>query len=106
LNDLIKNGVSNKEVEMAKRMKQEKMNINKEDNYNLAEHNGREMLLYGNPDNIISYTHLFDSCYKDLNKTQINNVIKKYFKPENMCVCIVGEHIPSLSIIKTECEKL
>jgi predicted Zn-dependent peptidase len=106
LNDLIKNGVSNKEVEMAKKMKQEKMNINKEDNYNLAEHNGREMLLYGNADNIISYTHLFDSCYKDLNKTQINNVITKYFKPENMSICIVGEHIPSLSIIKTECEKL
>ena len=106
LNDLIKNGVTNKEIEMAKKTKNEKMNINREDNYSLAEHNGKEFLLYGNTHNIISYADVFDTFYKDLNKNQINNVIKKYFKQENMNVCIVGEHIPSLSIMKNECEKL
>jgi predicted Zn-dependent peptidase len=106
LNDLINHGVTSKEIEFAKKTKQEKMNIKKEDNYNLAEHNGKEILMYGNSHKIISYSDIFDTFYKDLNKTHINNVIKKYFKPENMSVCIVGENIPALTTIKNECEKL
>ena len=106
LNDLIKNGVSTKEVEFAKKTKQEKMNIKREDSYNLAEHNGKEILIYGDNHKIVSYVDIFETFYKPLNKTHINNVIKKYFKPENMSVCLVGENIPSLNIIKNECEKL
>jgi len=106
LNDLITKGVTNKEVEMAKKIKREKMNISNQDNYTLAEHNGKEMLLYGDNHNFVSHSDLFDTYYKDLNKTDINNVIQKYFKPENMSVSIVGEHIPSLYVMKTECEKL
>ena len=82
------------------------MSIKKEDNYNLADHNGKEMLVYGDSHKIISYSDIFETFYKDLKKTHINNVIKKYFKQENMSVCIVGENIPSLTIIKNECEKL
>lgn len=106
LNDLIKNGVTEKEIDFAKKTKYEKMNIKREDNYNLADHNGKEMLIYGNSHKIISYADIFDTFYKDLNKKHINNVITKYFKPENMSVCIVGEKIPSLNAIKYECEKL
>ena len=87
-------------------MTNEKMNIKREDNYNLADHNGKEMLIYGNSHKIISYADIFDTFYKDLNKKHINNVITKYFKPENMSFCIVGEKIPSLNTIKYECEKL
>jgi len=105
-NDLIQNGVGNTEVEMAKKIKQEKMNINKEDNYNLAEHNGKECLLYGNSHNIVSYIDIYDTFYKNLTKKHINDVIRKYFKHENMSVCIVGENIPSLDVIKKVCEKL
>lgn len=106
LNDLIKNGITEKEIEFAKKTKKEKMSIKKEDNYNLADHNGKEMLVYGDSHKFISYSDIFETFYKDLKKTHINNVIKKYFKQENMSVCIVGENIPSLTIIKNECEKL
>ena len=106
LNDLITKGVTNKEVEMAKKIKFEKMNISNQDNYTLAEHNGKEMLLYGDNHNFVSHSDLFDTYYKDLNKTDINNVIQKYFIPTNMSVSIVGEEIPSLHVVKTECEKL
>jgi hypothetical protein len=82
------------------------MNIKRENSYNLAEHNGKELLIYGDNHKIVSYVDIFENFYKPLNKTHINNVIKKYFKPETMSVCLVGENIPSLNIIKNECEKL
>jgi hypothetical protein len=65
-------------------------------------------LLYDkhNNDKIIPYREMYNTYFKNVTRTQINDVIKKYFKPENMTVCIVGSHIPELKIIQGECEKI
>ena len=51
-----------------------------------------------------------DSHVEEITKVKrvrkIQEPLQKYFKPENMSVSIVGEHIPSLYVMKTECEKL
>ena len=82
------------------------MKLKLEDNDVLAEHIGKEFLLYGDKKKIISYSDIYDKYYKDITKENIDTVIRKYFKPENMSVCIVGEQIPSQSTIENECSKI
>ena len=106
INDLLKHGVNDKEFLLSKNSKKEKMKLKLEDNDVLAEHNGKEFLLYGDKRKIISYSDIYDTYYKDITKAHVNKVIRKYFKPENMSVCIVGEQIPSQSTIEKECSKI
>jgi predicted Zn-dependent peptidase len=106
INDLLKNGIREKEFVLAKNSKKEKMKLNLQDNDVLAQHNGKEFLLYGDKRKIISYSDIYEKHYKDITKEQVNTVIRKYFKPENMSVCIAGEQIPSQNTIEKECSKI
>ena len=106
LNDLLKKGFSDSELELVKKSKQNQMKIELEDNDVFAAHNGKDFLIYGDKKKIISYADMYDKYYKNITKEQINMVIRKYVKPENMSVCIVGEQIPSQSVIEKECSKL
>ena len=106
INDLLKYGVNDKEFLLAKISKKEKMKLNLEDNDVLAEHIGKEFLLYGVKRKIISYSDIYETYFKNITKENINTVIRKYFKPENMSVCIVGEQIPSQRVIENECSKI
>ena len=106
INDLLKHGVNDKEFLLSKNSKKEKMKLQLEDNDVLAEHIGKEFLLYGDTKKIISYSDIYETYFKNITKENINTVIRKYFKPENMSVCIVGEQIPSQSTIEKECSKI
>jgi predicted Zn-dependent peptidase len=106
INDLLKNGITEKEILLTKHSKREKMKLKLEDNDVLAEHIGKEFLLYGDKRKIISYSDIYDTYYKDITKENVNAVIRKYFKPENMSVCIVGEQMPSQRAIENECSKI
>lgn len=106
INDLLKNGITETEFVLAKNSKKEKMKLNLENNDVLAEHNGKEFLLYGDKRKIISYSDIYEKHYKDITKEQVNIVIRKFFKPENMSVCIVGEQMPTQSTIEKECSKI
>ena len=106
INDLLKHGVNDKEFLLSKNSKKEKMKLNLEDNDVLAEHIGKEFLLYGDKRKIISYSDIYETYFKDITKANVNEVIRKYFKPENMSVCIVGQQIPSQSTIEKECSKI
>jgi hypothetical protein len=106
INDLLKNGITEKEFLLTKHSKREKMKLKLEDNDVLAEHIGKEFLLYGNTKKIISYSDIYETHFKNITKEHVNTVIRKYFKPENMSVCIVGEQIPSQRVIENECSKI
>jgi predicted Zn-dependent peptidase len=106
LNDLIKNGVTETEVTETKSNLKGKLMLNLEDNDTQSSYNGEQVLLYDNIDHIVPYREFYNEFYKNITKEQINNVIKKYFMRENMTVCIAGSHIPSLNVIKRECERM
>lgn len=106
INDLLKHGVNDKEFLLSKNSKKEKMKLQLEDNDVLAEHIGKEFLLYGDTKKIISYSDIYETHFKNITKEHVNTVIRKYFKPENMSVCIVGEQIPSQRVIENECSKI
>jgi len=112
LHDLIKHGIKQSELTETKSNLKGKMMLNREDIDTQTSHNGYEYLLFGanrsvsRGDKIIPYRDVYDTFYKNITMQQINDVIRKYFKPENMTVCIVGSHIPSLKTIQDECKRM
>jgi predicted Zn-dependent peptidase len=57
-------------------------------------------------ENIVCYKNLYDKFYANVTKSQLHEMIKKYFIKENMSVCLLGEHVPTIEKVKEECEKL
>jgi predicted Zn-dependent peptidase len=104
--NLKKNGVSDEELSVAKNSKRETMNLKLEDCYNAAEHNGKDYLIYGHSKQIIPYDKIYETCYKNITKKDIHEVACKYFKPECMSICIVGETLPSQSMVEKICNHI
>jgi predicted Zn-dependent peptidase len=104
LNDLIKNGVTQKELTNAKNNMKGNMTLEVQNIETSAFHNGLEMLM-GN-EKVISYIDLYENAYSSITKKQVNETIQKYMKKENMIVCILAEHVPKIEDVKNECEKI
>jgi len=104
LSDLVRNGVSEIEFKRAKRNMQEKMKMNLENSAVLAEHNGRELLLYSDPANLVTYDHYFDRHIKPIVRSDILRVIRSYFKKDRMVFTIVSDNVPPQSSVEKEFE--
>jgi hypothetical protein len=75
----------------------------------VAYHNGRELLTkcHTSSEDFIPYSKKYVLNYSKITLNEVNECIRKYFKKEYMSVCLIGgEHIPSLSVIEKECNKL
>ena len=105
INDLINKGITTEELKISKGFLKGSMTINMENNDEMASHNGLYCLTHPGEE-IISYTKLYDKFYKKYTVDDINNIIKSYFLKSNMCVCLVGEKLPSLKTIKSHCDKI
>ena len=99
-NDLLKTGVTDSEILIAKGYIKGNELMDLEDTEQLALDNGIEYLF--KKENIITTKQK----YETITKKQINNVIKKYLKKSNMSVCLIGGTLPSKTSIMKECEKL
>jgi predicted Zn-dependent peptidase len=85
----------------AKEIIQENRLRNLEDTDTIAEYNGIELIL--STSDIIPYSELFSKKYRPITIENVNSVIRKYFSPENMNVCLVGDHLPSLRQVQEIC---
>jgi predicted Zn-dependent peptidase len=107
INDLIKNGVTENEVNTTKGYMKGVMLSDLDDGGFIAEENGEEMIFKKNKENtIISYQELYDTILCKITKKQIDAVIKKYCRKSHMSICMVCENLPSRKSIEKECEKL
>jgi hypothetical protein len=100
LHGLIRNGITEGEFNMAKGYVKGKILLELENQLAQVQYNGEEVL-FGN-ENIVPYGEIYEQFYKNITRDDVNAVIKKYFKPENMCVCLVSEKLPSLEQVKKE----
>ena len=55
---------------------------------------------------IVPYSEIYNTYYKHIGKSDIDQVIQTYLKKQNMNVGLVGSNLIKLSIIQSECEKL
>jgi predicted Zn-dependent peptidase len=106
-NNLIKNGVTQREITLSKNnikgnILLKMVNIDEQTNYN-----GEECLLHQSPETIVPYEKIYDVYYHPITKTEINECLKKYFSLKRMSVCILGDksHIPPLKTLLFECNK-
>lgn len=104
LNDLIKKGISQTELVNTKSNMKGSMTLDLQNAATSAFHNGLDALM--GIDTQISYINLYDEFYLSVTKTQVNDIIHKYFIKENMSVCLLGEHVPPIEKVKEEFEKL
>jgi predicted Zn-dependent peptidase len=99
INQLKSHGVTQKEVEDAKGNYKGRYLQNLQDVQNSCFHNGLEMLIYDNPHSI-PYQDVYKTYYAKITKKDINDMIQKYIRRENMVVCLFGEHVPSLASVE------
>lgn len=103
LNDLVKNGVDQKELEITKGYMKGNMLIEMEDISTPCEYNGNEFLL--GKEKIVPYLEIYKDCYENISCQDINNIIKKYMRRELMSVCMLGENLPQEKSVKNVFDK-
>ena len=102
--DLVKHGVTNEEIIQTKQYIQGLHLLHLENAYTSAFHNGKELLLTG--ERIVPYDQLYDVYYKNVTKKQVDDAIRKYFLREQMCVCVLGDTLPSEKAIRDAVSKI
>jgi predicted Zn-dependent peptidase len=100
IRDLIRNGVTQTEVGVAKGYIHGNLTQKMESMDNIALHNGKHLLIYGNIDDFTPYNQIFDKFYANVTKAEINAIIHKYLVHELMTVCLVGDHLPTINSIR------
>ena len=89
ISNLVKHGVTEKELTVAKNNIHGKMIIGLEDSMTQSAHNGEKWLLY--PDEkVVPLDQIYDVYVKPVTAKQVHDVIKKYFHNDNMYINIVG----------------
>ena len=102
LNDLIEHGITQKELTSTKGYFQGQLTLHMEQGQTKSTYNGIEYILYDKTD-IVPYEQIFKTYVEHLTKDMIHQVIRRYFHPENMLVCLVGEHAPDLETVQRYC---
>lgn len=105
LKDLLHNGITKEELALCKKFMKANETIQMEDAENTTIYNGKHYMLYGEESRFVAYDKIYATYYENLELDTINDVVNKYFKRENMNVCIVGNLPPQKNVMK-ECEKL
>jgi predicted Zn-dependent peptidase len=107
IQSIVKKGFEQHEIDHTKGYLYGKMRMNEENIDILADYNGKEWILATEffCDRFTPYSQIFDTFIKPVTKKRLNDVVKQYFRLNNMVVCILGEKVPSLNSVKSVCEK-
>jgi zinc protease len=99
LNDLVKNGVTTKELNHTKgfilghTLRQvEKSNV--QNGYNA------DQVFVLNRNEVFPYHRVYDTYIKPVKAKEINEIIKQYFTRNNMFVCVYGGNLPAKTTIQ------
>lgn len=102
LNDLIEHGITQKELTSTKGYLQGQLTLYMEQGQTKSTYNGIEYIIYDKTE-IVPYEKVFKTHVEVITKDLLNQVIRRYFHPANMFVCLVGEHVPDLATVHRYC---
>ena len=103
LKGLVNHGITQQELNEAKGNFKGKFILSTENCENQCEYNGHEMIIY-DKEECVPYKDIYNVYYEGITKSDINDVIKKYLCRENMAVCLFGEHVPKLEVVRKYCD--
>jgi predicted Zn-dependent peptidase len=87
IEDLVKNGIKQDELDMAKNYLKSKMLLKAEDCDALAKHNGK-LALFGLEN--MQFSHVYKKCIEPITKKQMDDCIRKYFRRDGMTVSVIS----------------
>lgn len=99
IRDLIRRGVSEKELSETKQYLHGKQLLNIENAETQVDYNGKQLFLHNTPE-IVPYCSVYEKHIAPITCEDIRRVIARYFKSENMNVAIVGGKLASESAIR------
>ena len=99
LDDLVKRGITEKELNDAKGYQRGQMLISMEDIDASCYYNG-ENFLFSIP--MMPLSDLYKQCYQPITVKQVNECIEKYFTRDRMSVCVMAQKPPTVAAI-TQC---
>lgn len=94
LNDLVENGITAKELEHGKKYFEGKQEVHSEKSNKQCAYNAFKLLMM-NEEAPIPFNRVYETIEKKFTLKDMNAVIKKYFTPQRMFICINGGHLPS-----------
>lgn len=103
LNDLIQNGITQAELDVAKGYLRGTLIRNSELGNIVTDYNGEQAILFPGI-SIIPYSQIYTKRLARIDKATIHACIRKYFKKELMSVCITCDKSIQLSAITSICE--
>ena len=98
IHDLVKDGITKEELEIAKSSYRGTMAVSGESAESIASYNAKNML-YQKSD-APSFENRYKTYVDSMTVVNINACIKKYFRRENMVVSVVGRAPPSQKMLK------
>jgi predicted Zn-dependent peptidase len=98
LNDLVKHGITEEELKVAKGNYKGVLMKDLENINNQCEYNGNEVLMESS--RMIPYSKLYDVYFKNVTRAQVLSAIRQYFRRTNMSVCLLSEKLPSLERVQ------
>ena len=98
LDDLIDNGVTEKEMKMAKQHIKDSLKMDSIAGGNKSAYNGIRLMLHNETD-IIPNAEMFDKCYKRITKTDVNAIIQKYFASRKYYFAVIGGKLPKPDVL-------
>ena len=89
IEDLVKNGIKQDELSLAKSYLKSKMMLKAEDCDVLAKHNGK-LALFGLEH--IPFCDVYKKCIEPITKKQMDDCIRKYFRRDGMTVSVISSN--------------
>lgn len=99
LDDLVKHGITEKELKDAKGYQKGQMLISMEDIDDPCYYNGENFL---DSVQLVPLSDLYKQCYQPITVKQVNECIEKYFTRDRMSVCVMAQKPPTVAAI-TKC---
>lgn len=102
--DLVKHGISKEELKLAKDNMKAGLIGSMENNINMAMYNGTETILFPEKE-WVAYENKYQVYFQAIEKEDVDQVIRKYFRPENMFVSLLGSSLPSKTVLMKHTER-
>lgn len=105
LNDLVKNGVTQNEATKTKNYIRGVLRRELENAGAQSYHNGVRVLIHNDGAGVVPYEKMYSAHYAKITKTQLNELICKYFRRDAMNISLVGGGIPSKVVLQKYLDK-
>jgi predicted Zn-dependent peptidase len=98
LDDLIKHGIKEAELKRAKQNIRDSLKMDDIAGGDKTAYNGIRVLLH-NDSEILPTSEVYEKCYKKITKSNVNDMIAKYFASKKYYFSVMGGNLPKSSVL-------